>query len=78
MGKKDGSSLNLNKSDFVIYTRDDDFKNIVGAGIKEPDLFLVKNGNERDSVRPNVVRCNSKNTLRLLFEIYARNAENRK
>ena len=78
MGIKDGSSLNLNKSNFVIYTRDDDFKNIVNEKLEAEDLILIKNGNQRDSVRPNTVKCNSKETLRKLFPIYARNYENRK
>ena len=78
MGIKDGSSLNLNKSNFVIYTREDDFKNIVNAKIDAEDLVLIKNGNQRDPVRPNTVKCNTKETLRTLLKIYAMNFENRK
>ena len=78
MGKEDGSSLNLNVKDFVIYTRDDDYKNIEDARLDADDLIMIKNGNQRDQVRPNTIRCNSKDTLRRLLEIYAINPENRK
>ena len=77
MGIDKGSSLNLNIGDFVIYSTDTDFYNIVKAGIKADDLILVKDGNSRDQVRPHTVRCNSKETLRLLMPIYAQNPSNR-
>lgn len=77
MGIDKGSSLNLNKKDFVIYSTDTDFNNIVSAGIVSDDLILEKNGNLRDSVRPHTVRCNSKETLRLLMGVYALNPINK-
>jgi len=77
MGRSKGSSLNLNVNDFVIYSTDKDFNNIVKADIDANDLVLERNGNERDQARPNVVRCNSKETLRLLINIYAQNPDNR-
>ena len=77
MGIDKGSSLILNKKDFVIYSTDTDFNNIVNSGIDAADLFLERNGNHRDSVRPHTVRCNSKETLRLLMSIYAQNPLNK-
>ena len=77
MGIDKGSSLNLNKKDFVIYSTDTDFNNIVNSGITADDLFLERNGNQRDSVRPHTVRCNSKETLRQLMSIYAQNPLNK-
>jgi len=77
MGIDSGSSLNLNKKDFVIYSTDYDFNNIIKAGIKADDLILERNGNSRDRVRPNTVRCNSKETLRLLMNVYAQNPANK-
>ena len=77
MGVDRGSSLNLNKSDFVIYSTDIDFQNIVNAGIIADDLSIEENGNLRDHVRPHTIRCNSKDTLRLLMNVYAQNPLNR-
>ncbi len=77
MGIDKGSSLNLNKKDFVIYSTDTDFRNVVNAHISADDLIVEKNGNIRDSVRPHTVRCNSKETLRLLMNIYCQNPDNK-
>lgn len=78
MGKREGSSLNLNMSNFIIYTRDDDFKNIVNAKLEFEDLVLKENGNNRDGVRPNVVRCETLKTLKALLQTYSINVENKK
>ena len=78
MGKNGGSSLNLNKTNYVIYSTDADFDNIKLARISAQDLEMIKNGNTRDAVRPNTVRCRKRSTLKSLLEIYAKNAANKR
>ena len=73
MGGVNGSSLNLNKKNYVIYSTDFDFKNIVEANLRDMDLILEKDANKRDGARPNKVTCKSRSTLRKLLEIYAKN-----
>lgn len=77
MGKRDGSSLNLNKKNYVIYSTNLDYQNIEKAGINAPDLELEKNGNKRDGDRPNTVKCRKRSTLKTLLKIYAKNAVNK-
>ncbi len=78
MGKAGGSSLNLNKTNYVIYSTDVDFENIVRARIEASDLELIKDGNTRDGVRPNTVRCRKRSTLKMLMKIYSENAANKR
>ena len=75
MGGTSGSSLNLNKNNYVIYTTDYDFSNIVASGLVAEDLKLEPNVNSRDGVRPNKVSCTSRTTLRNLMEVFAKNSD---
>lgn len=59
MGEKSGSYLNLNKNNYVIYTTDNDYANIVASGLAADDLKLEPNVNSRDGARPNKVSCTS-------------------
>ena len=77
MGRKDSSSLNLNKKNYVIYSSDEDFRNIEAAGFHFDDLELIKNGNSKDGSRPNTVKCHKRSTLHALLGIYAKNANNK-
>ena len=78
MGRNHGSSLNLNKKNYVIYSTNEDFRNLERITKWATDLELVKNGNSRDAVRPNTVKCKKRSTLEALLEIYANNPENLK
>lgn len=77
MGKSKGSSLNLNKKNYVIYTSDFDYEKIVNKQFDFDDLELEKNGNMRDGSRTNVVKCKKRSTLKALLKVYAQNAENK-
>lgn len=74
MGENSGSYLNLNKNNYVIYTTDNDYANIVASGLAAVDLKLEPNVNTRDVIRPNKVSCTSGTTLRSLIEIFAKNS----
>ena len=63
--KKGGSSLNIQKDQYVIYTTDEDYKTIVGAGIKADDLVLEEG--------TNTVKFKTVETLKKLLAAYSVN-----
>ena len=71
--RKGGSSLNIKKSEYVIFSTDEDYQNIVDANIQADDLVLEKDTNSRDSTRPNKVTFKTVETLKKLLPIYAKN-----
>ncbi len=73
-GSKKGSSLNLQKAQYIIFSTDDDFKAVKDA--KVPDVELTEGGNSQDKSRPNVVKFKTEQALRTVLKIYAKNPLN--
>lgn len=69
-----GSSLNVKKSRFIIYTNDVDFDNVISAKID--GVTTIKNGNTTDKSRSHVVECTSNAILEKLLKVYALNTAN--
>lgn len=69
-----GSSLNVKKSRFIIYTNDADFDNIISAKID--GVTTIKNGNTTDKSRSHIVECTSNAILEKLLKVYALNTAN--
>lgn len=76
MGSKKGSSLNLQKTRYIIYSTDTDYEAVEVVKDKYKDLVLVKGGNAQDHSRPNKVEFSAVDTLKALLKIYATNPEN--
>lgn len=73
---KKGSSLNINKQAYSIFSTDLDYENVVAAGIKADDLVLEK-GTNNDKCRTNLVRCSTSETLKKVLQVYLLNPVNK-
>ena len=73
-GSKKGSSLNLQKAKYIIFSTDDDFKAVEEAKVK--DVELTAGGNSQDKSRPNVVQFTTAEALKAVLKIYAKNPLN--
>jgi len=71
---RDGSSLNVKKRGFVIYTTDRDIENVENA--KLDGVTVERNTNSTDKVRPHIVRVSDFETLEKVLDAYAQNANN--
>lgn len=77
MGSKKGSSLHVQKSKYVVFTTDEDFKNLTEVKDKYKDLVLIEKGNAQDHARPNKVEATTEATLKGILKIYAKNPFNK-
>jgi len=77
MGTKKGSSLNLQKHKYIIFSTEDDFNAVEAVKDKYQDLVLVKGGNSQDKSRPNKVEFTAVETLKGLLAVYAKNPVNK-
>lgn len=77
MGSKKGSSLNLQKNKYIIYSTDVDFEEVQKVEKKYKDLVLVKGGNSQDKSRPNKVEFTALETLKAVLALYAKNPLNK-
>ena len=77
MGSKKGSSLNLQKNKYIIYSTDVDFREVQKVEKKYKDLVLVKGGNSQDKSRPNTVEITALETLKAVLALYAKNPLNK-
>lgn len=77
MGSKKGSSLNLQKNKYIIYSTDVDFEEVQKVEKKYKDLVLVKGGNSQDKSRPNKVEITALETLKAVLALYAKNPLNK-
>jgi hypothetical protein len=75
MGNQKGSSLNVTKKEYTIYTTETDYQNVLAANLKNEDLALEENTNN-DKVRSNVVRCKTIETLKTVLAVFASNPIN--
>lgn len=73
-GSKKGSSLNLQKAQYIIFSTDDDFKAVKDA--KVDGVELTEKGNSQDKSRPNVVKFTTEAALKAVLKIYAKNPVN--
>jgi len=72
---KGGSSLNLRRSQYVIYTTDADYEALEKAKLGDK-VTLEKGTNSSDKVRPNVVKIGDTDTLKAALKVYASNSAN--
>ena len=77
MGSKKGSSLNLQKNKYIIYSTEVDFEEVQKVEKKYKDLVLVKGGNSQDKSRPNKVEFTALETLKAVLALYAKNPLNK-
>lgn len=77
MGSKKGSSLNLQKTKYIIFSTDDDYAAVEAVKGKYQDLVLEKGGNSQDKSRPNRVEFTAVETLKALLAVYAKNPLNK-
>lgn len=75
-GSKKGSSLNLQKAKYIIFSTDDDYAAVEGVKDKYSDLVLGKGTNSQDKSRPNSVEFTELNTLKAVLKLYAKNPMN--
>ncbi len=73
MGCKKGSSLNLRSTKYIIFSTEDDFKEVEAVKGKYADLTLIKGGNSQDKSRPNTVEVSALDTLKAILKLYAKN-----
>lgn len=73
-GAKKGSSLNVQKAAYIIYSTDEDYKAVKEAKIE--GVELTENGNSQDKVRPNIVRMTAMDVLKKVLKVYAKNPVN--
>lgn len=76
-GTKKGSSLNLQKAKYIIFSTDTDYEAVAAVKDKYKDLVLVKGGNSQDRNRPNTVEFTALETLKGLLAVYAKNPVNK-
>ena len=74
MGFKGGSSLNVTKKEYKIYSTDDDFAALENAKIE--GVELAKGANAQDKVRPNTVVIQTVDALKAALAVYAQNTKN--
>ena len=77
MGTKKGSSLNLQKHKYIIFSTDVDYAAVEAVKDKYQDLVLVKGGNSQDKNRPNKVEFTAIETLKAILKLYAANPVNK-
>jgi hypothetical protein len=75
-GSKKGSSLNLQKAKYIIFSTDTDYEAVEGVKDKYSDLVLGKGANSQDKSRPNSVEFTELNTLKAVLKLYAKNPLN--
>ena len=76
-GTKKGSSLNLQKHKYIIFSTDVDYAAVEAVKDKYQDLVLVKGGNSQDKNRPNKVEFTAIETLKAILKLYAANPVNK-
>ena len=69
-----GSSLNVSKKSFKIFSTQIDFDNVVNAKLENVDT--LPHFNDCDKKRPHLVECNDNVTLEKLLQVYAKNTLN--
>lgn len=74
MGNKSGSSLNLRKTQYIIFSTDVDYEALKEAKIE--GVELIEKGNSQDKSRPHKVVIQAVDTLKKALKVYASNPVN--
>lgn len=74
MGNKSGSSLNLRKTQYIIFSTDVDYEALKKAKIE--GVELIEKGNSQDKSRPHKVVIQALDTLKKALKVYASNPVN--
>ena len=74
MGNKSGSSLNLRKTQYIIFSTDVDYEALKEAKIE--GVELIEKGNSQDKSRPQKVVIQAVDTLKKALKVYATNPVN--
>ena len=74
MGSKSGSSLNLRKTQYIIFSTDVDYEALKEAKIE--GVELIEKGNSQDKSRPHKVVIQALDTLKAALKVYASNPVN--
>lgn len=74
MGSKSGSSLNLRKTQYIIFSTDIDYEALKKAKIE--GVELIEKGNSQDKSRPHKVVIQAVDTLKKALKVYATNPVN--
>ena len=74
MGSKSGSSLNLRKTQYIIFSTDIDYEALKKAKIE--GVELIEKGNSQDKSRPHKVVIQAVDTLKKALKVYASNPVN--
>lgn len=74
MGNKSGSSLNLRKTQYIIFSTDVDYAALKEANIE--GVELIEKGNSQDKSRPHKVVIQAVDTLKKALKVYATNPVN--
>ena len=74
MGNKSGSSLNLRKTQYIIFSTDVDYEALKEAKIE--GVELIEKGNSQDKSRPHKVVIQAVDTLKKALKVYATNPVN--
>lgn len=73
-GTQKGSSLNLQKTGYTIYSTDTDFEAVKSAKVE--GVEVAEGANSQDKSRPNTVRVSCTKALKEVLKIYANNPVN--
>lgn len=74
MGSKSGSSLNLRKTQYIIFSTDVDYEALKKAKIE--GVELIEKGNSQDKSRPHKVVIQAVDILKKALKVYASNPVN--
>lgn len=77
MGNQKGSSLNVTKKEYKIFSTDEDTKLVQEAvmnGLK--GVEVITGDNSQDKTRPNTIRCTTVEALKALLKVCATNVFN--
>lgn len=77
MGMKGGSSLNIKRGKYYIYSTPADYDLVKTADGKYSDLVVEEGTNSTDKIRPNTIICETVETLKAILKLYSQNSVNK-
>lgn len=73
-GSKKGSSMHIHKTEYVVFSTDDDYKAVKDAKID--GVEAIERGNAQDKCRPHKIVFSTGEALKAVLTIYAKNPLN--
>lgn len=73
-GNKKGSSMHIHKTEYIVFTTDEDYKAVSDAKIT--GVEAIEKGNAQDHCRPHKVVFSTPEALKAVLTIYAKNPLN--